>query len=118
MSVNKNNLDNDDTRDLSILIIEYLIKDLKWDMTDQKEEDWYPFNLQDGINDIINGFMTKDNEVCNTCDQYPYSDIDSMCPVCGKLIIDHNKTSAVSCDIICPEKCTTCGKEIINHSYC
>ena len=111
----KNNLDNDDMRDMSIRIIEHLISKFGWDKTDQMESEWYPFDLQDEIQEIISKSL---DDVCPTCDQYPYSDIDSMCPVCGKLIIDHNKTSAVSCDKVYPEKCITCGKEIINHYYC
>ena len=106
----------DEARDISIRIVEHLISKLEWDKTDQKESEWYPFDLQDEIQEIV--FKSLDSDICYTCDQHPYSDIDSMCPVCGKLIVDHNKTSAVSCDTVYPEKCITCGKEIINHSYC
>tara|TARA_R100000234_G_scaffold103244_1_gene72669 strand:+ start:150 stop:323 length:174 start_codon:yes stop_codon:yes gene_type:complete len=44
---------NDETRDLAIRIIEMLISELGWDKTDQKEEDWYPFDLQDKIQEIL-----------------------------------------------------------------
>jgi ribosomal protein L37E len=31
------------------------------------------------------GYMQnkRNKDVCPQCDQYPYSDIDRMCPVCG-----------------------------------
>lgn len=37
--------------------------------------------IQTGKNQRIN---IDNNETCPTCDQYPYSDIDDMCPVCGQ----------------------------------
>ena len=43
----------DDVRDLSIEIIEYLIKELSWEVDDIPESQWYPFNLQDGITELI-----------------------------------------------------------------
>ena len=87
------NINKDDARDFSIRIIEHLICKLGWDEPTLPESDWYPFELQDKITDIL-----CNNDTCQECDQYPYSDTDKMCPVCGKLIIYHNETSAVSCD--------------------
>jgi hypothetical protein len=34
--------------------MEHLIEKLAWDKTDQQEDEWYPFDLQDEIHDIIN----------------------------------------------------------------
>ena len=45
---------NDETRDITIRIMEHLIEKLAWDKTDQLESEWYPFDLQDEIHDIIN----------------------------------------------------------------
>ena len=45
---------NDETRDITIRVMEHLIEKLAWDKTDQLESEWYPFDLQDGIHDIIN----------------------------------------------------------------
>ena len=89
------NINKDDARDFSIRIIEHLICKLGWDEPTLPESEWYPFDLQDEITNIL-----CNDDTCPECDQHPYSDIDSMCPVCGKLIIDHNKTSAVSCNTV------------------
>ena len=70
----------DDTRDVAIKIMEHLIERFGWDKTDQREEEWYDFELQDSIQEII----TIGNSTCSDCDQYPYSDTDNMCPVCGR----------------------------------
>ena len=43
-----------DTRDIAIRIIEHLIQQLAWDKTDQPESEWYPSELQDDIQNIIN----------------------------------------------------------------
>ncbi len=51
--MNKSNPDNDDMRDMSIRIIEHLISKFGWDKTDQMESEWYPFDLQDEIQEII-----------------------------------------------------------------
>ncbi len=48
------NLTNDDTRDITIRIMEHLIEKLAWDKTDQQESEWYPFALQDEVHGIIN----------------------------------------------------------------
>ena len=45
---------NDETRDITIRVMEHLIEKLAWDKTDQQEDEWYPFDLQDEIHDIIN----------------------------------------------------------------
>ncbi len=43
-----------DTRDIAIRIMEHLIQQLAWDKTDQPESEWYPSELQDDIQNIIN----------------------------------------------------------------
>ncbi len=43
-----------DTRDIAIRIMEHLIQQLAWDKTDQPESEWYPSELQDDIQHIIN----------------------------------------------------------------
>jgi len=48
-------LTNDDTRDITIRIMDFLINECGWEQNDAAlESDWYPFELQDGIHDIIN----------------------------------------------------------------
>ena len=44
----------DDTRDIAANIVEHLIQQLAWDKTDQPESEWYPSELQDDIQRIIN----------------------------------------------------------------
>ncbi len=51
-----------DTTDIAIRIIEHLIQKLAWDKTDQLEEEWYPFELQDDIQNIINEALGIKNE--------------------------------------------------------
>ena len=51
-----------DTTDIAIRIIEHLIQQLAWDKTDQLEEEWYPFELQDDIQNIINEALGIKNE--------------------------------------------------------
>tara|TARA_R110002020_G_scaffold472977_1_gene701634 strand:- start:455 stop:829 length:375 start_codon:yes stop_codon:yes gene_type:complete len=47
---------------------------------EQRRKSGLGFDLaSEHITDILN------NETCPTCDQYPYSDTDDMCPVCGQL---------------------------------
>jgi anti-sigma regulatory factor (Ser/Thr protein kinase) len=53
---------NDETRDITIRIMEHLIEKLAWDKTDQQEDEWYPFDLQDEIHDIINEALEVKNE--------------------------------------------------------
>ena len=48
------NVDHIEVTDIAIRIIEHLIQQLAWDKTDQLEEEWYPFELQDDIQSIIN----------------------------------------------------------------
>jgi hypothetical protein len=49
-------LTNDDTRDITIRIMDHLVEKLQWEP--QLEEgdtgEWYPFDLQDEIHSIIN----------------------------------------------------------------
>ncbi len=45
---------NDDTKEITIRIIEHLIEWGAWDKTDQPESEWYPQKLQDDIHNIIN----------------------------------------------------------------
>jgi hypothetical protein len=48
-------LTNDGTRDITIRIMDFLINECGWEQNDAAlESDWYPFELQDGIHDIIN----------------------------------------------------------------
>ena len=79
------NINKDDARDFSIRIVEHLISKLGWDEPTLPESEWYPFELQDKITDIL-----CNNDTCQECDQHPYSNTDKMCPVCGKLIGDEN----------------------------
>ena len=51
-----------DTTDIAIRIIEHLIQQLAWDETDQPESEWYPFELQDDIQNIINEALGIKNE--------------------------------------------------------
>ena len=51
-----------DTTDIAIRIIEHLIQQLAWDKTDQPESEWYPFELQDDIQNIINEALGIKNE--------------------------------------------------------
>ena len=44
----------DDTKEITIRIIEHLIEWGAWDKTDQPESEWYPQKLQDDIQNIIN----------------------------------------------------------------
>ena len=57
-------LTNDDTRDITIRIMDHLIEKLQWEP--QLEEgdpgEWYPFDLQDEIHDIINEALEVKNE--------------------------------------------------------
>ena len=48
------NVDHIEVTDIAIRIIEHLIQQLAWDKTDQPESEWYPFELQDDIQSIIN----------------------------------------------------------------
>ena len=48
------NVDHIEVTDIAIRIIEHLIQQLAWDKTDQPESEWYPFELQDDIQNIIN----------------------------------------------------------------
>ena len=50
------------TTDIAIRIMEFLIAELGWDKTDQLEEEWYSFELQDGIQNIINEALGIKNE--------------------------------------------------------
>ena len=53
----------DDTRDIAADIVDHLIQQLAWDKTDQPESEWYPSELQDDIQHIINealGVKEKD----------------------------------------------------------
>ena len=43
----------DDVRDLAIAVIEVCIQELAWDETDQLEREWYPFELQDAITEML-----------------------------------------------------------------
>ena len=43
-------LTNDDTRDITIRIMDHLVEKLQW----EPEHDQYPFDLQDEIHGIIN----------------------------------------------------------------
>jgi hypothetical protein len=48
-------LTNDDTRDITIRIMDYLIEELQWEPADEGDPgEWYPFDLQDEIHSIIN----------------------------------------------------------------
>jgi len=49
-------LTNDDTRDITIRIMDYLIEELQWEpeQEDGDPGEWYPFDLQDEIHSIIN----------------------------------------------------------------
>jgi hypothetical protein len=51
-----------DTRDIAIRIMEHLIQQLAWDKTDQPESEWYPSELQDDIQNIINEALGIKNE--------------------------------------------------------
>jgi len=53
---------NDETRDITIRVMEHLIEKLGWDKTDQLESEWYPFDLQDEIHDIINESLEVKND--------------------------------------------------------
>jgi hypothetical protein len=44
----------DDTRDIAADIVDHLIGWGAWDKTDQPESEWYPSELQDDIQHIIN----------------------------------------------------------------
>jgi len=48
-------LTNDDTRDITIRIMEHLIEKLQWEpaMEEGDPGEWYPFDLQDEIHAII-----------------------------------------------------------------
>jgi hypothetical protein len=48
-------MSEDESRDFAIKIIEMIITELGWDVTDQEEEVWYPFDLQDKIQKILMG---------------------------------------------------------------
>ena len=48
-----NNSSNDETRDITIRVMDHLIEKLGWE-TDQPDSEWYPFDLQDEIHSIIN----------------------------------------------------------------
>ena len=52
----------DDTKDIAADIVEHLIQQLAWDKTDQPESEWYPFELQDDIQNIINEALGIKNE--------------------------------------------------------
>jgi hypothetical protein len=45
---------NDETRDIAMSIMEDIIERLGWAETDQPDEEWYPFELQDSIHGILN----------------------------------------------------------------
>ena len=48
-------LTNDDTRDITIRIMDHLIEKLQWGPLDEGDPgEWYPFDLQDEIHSIIN----------------------------------------------------------------
>ena len=48
-------LTNDDTRDITIRIMDHLIEKLQWEPLDEGDPgEWYPFDLQDEIHSIIN----------------------------------------------------------------
>ena len=48
-------LTNDDTRDITIRIMDHLIEKLQWEPLDLGDPgEWYPFDLQDEIHSIIN----------------------------------------------------------------
>ena len=48
-------LTNDDTRDITIRIMDHLIEKLQWEPLDEGDPgEWYPFDLQDEIHNIIN----------------------------------------------------------------
>ena len=54
LNVDKNNNSlNDETRDIAIRIVDKLIEKYGWE-TDDPESEWYPFDTQDEIHDIIN----------------------------------------------------------------
>ena len=67
-----------DSYEFAMNILKRLIKH-----THKKEDEVNAFfdKIQTGKNQRIN---IDNNETCPTCDQYPYSDIDDMCPVCGQ----------------------------------
>ena len=52
----------DDTRDIAADIVEHLIQQLAWDKTDQPESEWYPSELQNDIQNIINEALGIKNE--------------------------------------------------------
>ena len=56
------NVDHIEVTDIAIRIIEHLIQQLAWDKTDQPESEWYPFELQDDIQNIINEALGIKNE--------------------------------------------------------
>ena len=71
---------NDTTRDIAIRCTDRLVKGgIIKDCTDTNDDT--EFRVQDIIHEEINKMLT-----CPTCDQYPYSDTDDMCPVCGQSI--------------------------------
>ena len=49
-------LTNDDTRDITIRIMDHLIEKLQWEplLEEGDPGEWYPFDLQDEIHGIIN----------------------------------------------------------------
>ena len=49
-------LTNDDTRDITIRIMDHLIEKLQWEPALEEGDpgEWYPFDLQDEIHGIIN----------------------------------------------------------------
>ena len=57
------NVDHIEVTDIAIRIIEHLIQQLAWDKTDQPESEWYPFELQDDIQNIINEALGVKDEV-------------------------------------------------------
>ena len=52
----------DDTRDIAADIVDHLIGWGAWDKTDQPESEWYPSELQDDIQNIINEALGIKNE--------------------------------------------------------
>jgi len=57
-------LTNDDTRDITISIMEHLIKKLQWEPALEEGDtgEWYPFDLQDEIHGIINKALEVEPE--------------------------------------------------------
>jgi hypothetical protein len=58
-------LTNDDTRDITIRIMDHLVEKLQWEPALEEGDvgEWYPFDLQDEIHGIINEALeVKDYE--------------------------------------------------------